>query len=109
MKEIVWDSFNWDKGNATFVVGRFKDDEIIKLRDLEDVSSIVVTHQLRDAFYVATPQAVRENGAVRIVPAEADKSEEAEFMMLRGGLIVFEGTAAQLRAAGDPYLRNFLS
>ena len=29
------------------------DDEIIKLRDLEDVSSIVVTHQLRDAFYVA--------------------------------------------------------
>ena len=30
------------------------DDEIIKLRDLENVSSIVVTHQLRDAFYVAT-------------------------------------------------------
>ena len=30
------------------------DDEIIKLRDLEEVSSIVVTHQLRDAFYVAT-------------------------------------------------------
>ena len=30
------------------------DDEIIKLRDLEEVSSIVVTHQLRDAFYIAT-------------------------------------------------------
>ena len=29
------------------------DEEIIKLRDLENVSSIVVTHQLRDAFYVA--------------------------------------------------------
>ena len=35
------------------------DDEIIKLRDLEHVSSIVVTHQLRDAFYVATHMAVR--------------------------------------------------
>ena len=34
------------------------DDEIIKLRDLEGVSSIVVTHQLRDAFYVATHMAV---------------------------------------------------
>ena len=34
------------------------DDEIIKLRDLEEVSSIVVTHQLRDAFYVATHMAV---------------------------------------------------
>ena len=36
------------------------DDEIIKLRDLESVSSIVVTHQLRDAFYVATHTAVRD-------------------------------------------------
>ena len=38
------------------------DDEIIKLRDLEDVSSIVVTHQLRDAFYVATHMAVARRG-----------------------------------------------
>src|SRR5262245_61294748 len=38
------------------------DDEIIKLRDLEGVSSIVVTHQLRDAFYVATHMAVRHPG-----------------------------------------------
>ncbi len=36
------------------------DDEIIKLRDLENVSSMLVTHQLRDAFYVATHRAVRE-------------------------------------------------
>ena len=28
------------------------DDEIIKLRDLEGVSSIIVTHQLRDAFFI---------------------------------------------------------
>ena len=36
------------------------DEEIIKLRDLEHVSSIVVTHQLRDAFYVATHMAERD-------------------------------------------------
>ena len=36
------------------------DEEIIKLRDLEGVTSIVVTHQLRDAFFVATHEAVRE-------------------------------------------------
>ena len=35
------------------------DEEIIKLRDLEGVSSILVTHQLRDAFYVAEHTAVR--------------------------------------------------
>ena len=30
-------------------------------------------------------------------------------MMLRNGLIVFEGTAAELRSSADAYLRNFLS
>jgi phospholipid/cholesterol/gamma-HCH transport system ATP-binding protein len=85
------------------------DDEIIKLRDLEGVSSILVTHQLRDAFYVATHEAVREQGAIRIVPVDHDKAEEAEFMMLRRGAIVFEGTAEQLRGSRDGYLRDFLS
>jgi len=86
------------------------DDEIIKLRDLEGVSSIVVTHQLRDAFYVATHMAVRdESGAVHIVPATPEKSEEAEFMMLKDGEIVFEGSAEELRHSTDPYLRTFLS
>src|ERR1044071_9674133 len=36
------------------------DDEMLKLRDLENVSSIIVTHQLRDAFYVATHMAERD-------------------------------------------------
>src|SRR6188474_1314516 len=44
------------------------DEEIIKLRDFENASSIVVTHQLRDAFRIATREAVREDGTVRIVP-----------------------------------------
>ena len=44
------------------------DEEIVKLRDLENVSSIVVTHQLRDAFFVATHEAgQRCDGKVRIV------------------------------------------
>jgi phospholipid/cholesterol/gamma-HCH transport system ATP-binding protein len=86
------------------------DDEVIKLRDIEKVSSIVVTHQLRDAFYVATHMAVREaNGEVRVVPASADKEREAEFIMLRDGVIVFEGDADALRSSTDPYIREFLS
>jgi phospholipid/cholesterol/gamma-HCH transport system ATP-binding protein len=86
------------------------DDEIIKLRDLERVSSILVTHQLRDAFYVATHTAVHEStGRIRIVPAEASKEQETEFLMLRDGLIVFEGDARSLRESRDPYLQTFLS
>jgi len=87
------------------------DEEIIKLRDLENVSSIVVTHQLRDAFYVATHTAVRENGQVRLLPAGPEKCDEAEFIMLRDGRIAFEGNASALRAAvqRDPYIAAFLS
>jgi phospholipid/cholesterol/gamma-HCH transport system ATP-binding protein len=86
------------------------DDEIIKLRDLEGVSSIVVTHQLRDAFYVATHMAVRDpSGTVRVVPATPEKADQAEFMMLKDGVICFEGNAEELRRSTDPYLKTFLS
>jgi phospholipid/cholesterol/gamma-HCH transport system ATP-binding protein len=86
------------------------DDEIIKLRDLEGVSSIVVTHQLRDAFYVAENMAVRGGaGAVEVRRATPEKEKQCEFIMLREGLIVFDGDAAALRASTDPYIREFLS
>jgi phospholipid/cholesterol/gamma-HCH transport system ATP-binding protein len=86
------------------------DEEIVKLRDLESVSSIVVTHQLRDAFFVATHMAERDAaGKVHIVPATPEKEREAEFIMIRDGLIVFEGDADALRQSRDPYLKTFLS
>jgi phospholipid/cholesterol/gamma-HCH transport system ATP-binding protein len=85
------------------------DNEIIKLRDLEEVSSIIVTHNLRDAFYLATHAAERRAGKIVIEPASAEKSDEAEFIMLRDGLIAFEGSAEELRRSNDPYLREFLS
>jgi phospholipid/cholesterol/gamma-HCH transport system ATP-binding protein len=85
------------------------DDEVIKLRDLEGVSSIVVTHQLRDAFRVATHEAVRDGGAIHVVPADEQKCEEAEFIMLKDGRVHFEGHAAELRGSRDAYIRAFLS
>ena len=86
------------------------DDEMIKLRDLEEVSSIVVTHQLRDAFYVATRTAQRtKDGKIRIGLAGREKERETEFLMLRDGLIAFEGDAEALRNSKDEYLRTFLS
>jgi phospholipid/cholesterol/gamma-HCH transport system ATP-binding protein len=86
------------------------DDEMIKLRDLENVSSIIVTHQLRDAFYVAQHMATRDaGGPVQIGPASPDKERQAEFIMLKDGVIIFEGDADALRSSTDPYIRNFLS
>ena len=85
------------------------DEEIVKLRDFEEVTSILVTHQLRDAFFIATQEAVRRGDAVDFVDAGPEKMEEAEFMMLKDGIIIFEGTANELRASKDPYIQAFLS
>jgi len=91
------------------ITAKTVDDEVIKLRDLEHVSSILVTHQLDDAFYVASHEAMREHGRLTIVPADQRKADEAEFVMLKDGRIHFEGNAAELRASKDPYLKKFLS
>ena len=91
------------------ITAKTVDHEIIKVRDIEHVSSILVTHQLDDAFYVATHEAVREGGRVTIAPADPGKAEEAEFVMLKDGRIQFEGSTAELRGSTDPYLKRFLS
>ena len=85
------------------------DAEIMKLRDLEHVSSIIVTHQLRDAFHIATHVAERTDGQVRFRPEAPNEMGKTEFVMLKDGPIIFEGTAAELRASKDEYLRTFLS
>lgn len=84
------------------------DDEIIKLRDLEGVSTLIVTHQLRDAFYIASHMAVREGAALSFVPATPQKLAETEFLMLKDSTVLFEGTLPELRASQDPYLKAFL-
>jgi len=86
-------------------------EEIVKLRDLEGVSSVLVTHQLRDAFFVAEHTASRRNGEVSIEKAPLNKANQAEFIMLKDGRIAFEGNASELREASrrDEYIRSFLS
>ena len=81
------------------------DDEVVKLRDLERVTSLLVTHQIRDAHYVATHEAVRTNGRVEIRTAGA---ERAGFLVLHEGRILFEGTSETLLASRDEYLKEFL-
>ena len=87
------------------------DEEIVKLRDLEGVSSVLVTHQLRDAFFVAEHAATRNGSDIAFDRAQGGKADQAEFIMLKDGGILFEGNASELREAAkqDAYLRSFLS
>jgi len=59
---------------------------VMKLKQERRVTSVIVTHILRDAFAVGDSLALINEGA-----------------------IVFDGTAQALLAAEDPFVRNFLS
>ena len=91
------------------ITARTVDDEIVKSRDLAHATSILVTHQLRDAFYIATHEAVREQQSVTIRPIDERRAGDVEFMLLKDGGIHFKGTLSDLRASRDPYVRAFLS
>jgi phospholipid/cholesterol/gamma-HCH transport system ATP-binding protein len=84
------------------------DDEIVKLRDLEHVTSLLVTHQIRDAYYVATHEAVRDSEGVKIRETDKARGDRARFIVLHDGRILFEGSADELLASQDDYLREFL-
>lgn len=90
------------------IIASTVNDEIVKLRDLERVTSIFVTQQIRDAFYIANHHAVRRGDAIEIVDTHEQGIEPVEFMLMQQGRIRFRGTAAELLASEDPYLREFL-
>jgi phospholipid/cholesterol/gamma-HCH transport system ATP-binding protein len=91
------------------ITAKTVDAEILKLRDVEHVTSIVVTHQLQDAFYIATHEVVQQDGGLHVVPARSRVSADADFILLKDGRIDFNGNAEALLASEDPYLKTYLS
>jgi phospholipid/cholesterol/gamma-HCH transport system ATP-binding protein len=84
------------------------DDEIVKLRDLEHVTSLLVTHQIRDAHYVATHEAIKNSDGLKISEIDPAAGDRARFIVLHEGQILFEGNAVELLSSQDRYLREFL-
>jgi len=83
---------------------------MIKLRDLEGVTSIFVTHDLRAARMIATEYAVlEEDSQVRLTSADDNLCLlNINFVMLHEGEILFEGPLQLLYASTEPYIRSFV-
>jgi phospholipid/cholesterol/gamma-HCH transport system ATP-binding protein len=85
-------------------------DLIVKVRDLDGVTSILVTHQLRDAFNVARTFAFKQGDEFVFNRIQDLKIVAgADFLMLREGGVAFEGSAHELVESHDEYIREFLS
>ncbi len=82
----------------------------MKLRDLEDVSSIFVTHEMNNLDYLGSEYAVvNEEGQV-VFEREGERLclINTKVMMMKEGHIIFSGTDERLRHADDPYIKKFL-
>jgi len=82
----------------------------IKLRDLEDVSSIFVTHEMKNLEYLSSEYAtVDENGEV-VFEMEGEKLclINTEIVMLKEGKIIFAGKDEEFRSTKDPYILKFM-
>jgi len=82
----------------------------MKLRDLEDVSSIFVTHEMNNLDYLCSEYAVvNEEGQV-VFEREGERLclTNSKVMMMLEGKIIFSGTDESLRRAEDPYIQKFL-
>jgi phospholipid/cholesterol/gamma-HCH transport system ATP-binding protein len=90
------------------ITARSVDDEIIRCRDLQHATSIVATHQIRDALYITTHTAVARGHVIVIEPTSVEQRVHAGFLMLRDSRIFFAGSAIELRESRDGYLRAFL-
>jgi phospholipid/cholesterol/gamma-HCH transport system ATP-binding protein len=81
----------------------------LKLRDLEDVSSIFVTHRLQDIEVLANEYVVRDDKGNLVFEHEGDRMclINTRFIMLKDGDIIFNGTDEELRNSKDPYIHRF--
>jgi len=81
----------------------------MKLRDLEGVSSIFVTHRLEDIKLLSSSFATITEGGEVEFRSEEDKLclVNTRFVMLKEGKVVFSGTDEELWQSSDPYIRDF--
>jgi phospholipid/cholesterol/gamma-HCH transport system ATP-binding protein len=84
---------------------------IIKERDMDNTTALVVTHRYQDGNLVANFRYNPESG--RLDPVEqsgpAGKTgTKTVFMVLKEGRLVFEGNQADLESCSDPYISKFV-
>ena len=92
---------------------------IIKQRDAHHVSSLLVTHRLQDAYYIASFRYDEATGKLAPSGERAGDHHDTgtgnghgtltRFLLLKEGEIVFHGGLNEMLESRDPYLRKFLT
>ena len=97
---------------------------IVKLRDMQHVSALLVTHRLQDAHVLERSRFNPDTGQLEQGVTEGDIARDGgesgggvrldgagartSFLVLRDGAVVFEGGERELFATRDTYVRKFV-
>lgn len=83
----------------------------IKLRDIQDVSSIFVTHEMKNLDYLCQEYAIHNDAGEVVFEEEGERFclINTEIIMIFEGKVIFEGKEEELRANKDPYIQKFLN
>ena len=84
---------------------------IAKLRDVQHVTSVVVTQRLQDAYELANYVYSPEKQTLLPLPpgTPATSRPPTRFLMLRDGGVYFHGNEQEFTHSSDPYVRKFLA
>jgi phospholipid/cholesterol/gamma-HCH transport system ATP-binding protein len=83
---------------------------VIKLRDMEGVTSVFVTHDLHAASIIATEFAsAGKDGEISFGSRGESSHKEINFIMLQNASICFEGGYRALLESKMPYIQTFVA
>jgi phospholipid/cholesterol/gamma-HCH transport system ATP-binding protein len=84
---------------------------ILRLRDLNGVTSLLATHRLQDAFGLANFIFEPKNDRVMPIWEDGDGRHFAltKVLVIRDAKIYFQGETTELLKSQDPYLQRFLA
>ena len=82
----------------------------IKLRDLQDVSSIFVTHEMNNLKFLSSEYATVDSAGQVNYEKEGETLclINTEVIMFRDGKIIFSGSDERLRNSDDEYIQTFI-
>jgi phospholipid/cholesterol/gamma-HCH transport system ATP-binding protein len=81
---------------------------VMKQRDVNHTTSLLITHRLQDAFTLAMNRFNPQNGGMTRIP-DNGIDEGTKFIVLNEGRIVFDGSTMELVNSTDPWLKEYLA
>ena len=81
---------------------------IMKQRDVNKSTALLVSHRLQDGFMLATHYYDAQTNHMKAIEGHIARDLHTTFLILKDGKVIFDANVAELGKVKDPYIREFL-